>query len=119
MLPSATASATAQAAARPNGLTILKVVAAPNPLRGNGGGSLYVQLQGIADSFDLRIYTRAMVEAYGTLHFSGRGPGWSSLSLPAGFTSQAPTGTYFLVLTGTRNGQSMKAPSAIKLVILR
>jgi expansin (peptidoglycan-binding protein) len=118
--PSATAepSVTAQAAGRPGALAILKVVAAPNPLRGSSG-SLYVDLQGEADSFDLRIYTRAMVEAYGTLHFSGRGPGWSSLSLPAGFTSQAPTGTYFLVLTGTRNGQNVKAPSAIKLVILR
>lgn len=119
-LPTATATRTAQAGgSRPGGLSILKVVAAPNPLRGASGGSLYVDLQGSADSFSLLIYTRAMVEAYGAVQYSGRGPGWSSLSLPAGFTSQAPAGTYFLVLTGARNGQKVKAPAAIKLVILR
>jgi hypothetical protein len=105
-------------AGREEPLAILKVIAGPNPLRGNTLGQLYVHLRGVADSFNLKFYTPALVEAYGTVHYPGRAAGWSALTLPIAFTSQTSSGTYFLVLTGQSNGRTIKAPAIVKLVIL-
>ena len=95
--PSSTASATPA----PAGLSIEKVVPVPNPSRGSGPVVLYVLVKGRADSLSIRLYSLALVEVASAK--AAGGSGWLRASLDL---ASLPGGTYFVVASGQRQGQS-------------
>ncbi len=105
--PSNTPTATAEASPSPTaspaagGLSIEKVVPVPNPARGSGPVVVYVLVKGRADSLNIRLYSQAMVEV-ASIKAPG-GSGWVRASLDL---SSLPGGTFFMVVSGQRGGQS-------------
>jgi hypothetical protein len=84
---------------------ILKVLSVPNP---GVPDSIYVQLDAAVDNIDIKIFTRAMLEAY-KVEAGPAGGGWFRVRLPEDFISHASSGDYFYVVEATRNGAvSMK-----------
>jgi hypothetical protein len=104
-LPSATASATAAL----GGLRLLRVVPVPNPQHGPDVG-LYVQVQGRADSFKVRLYSQALNEV--AAFAASGGSGWVPVR---GHVPGLPAGTYFVVVRGESKGQASTAKAAALL----
>jgi len=105
--PTASPSSTASL----GGLRLLKVVPVPNPQHGPLL-RLYVDVQGRADSFKLRLYSQALTEV-ASFTASG-GSGWVPVQ---GHVPSLPAGTYFVVVQGLSQGRGSTA-KAITLLWL-
>ncbi len=104
---SATASATALAPA--SGLRLLKVLPVPNPQHGPLL-SLYVQVQGRADSIKVRLYSQALNEV--AAFTAAGGSGWVQVQ---GHVPSLPAGTYFVLARGLSGGQASTAKAVTLL----
>jgi len=93
-------------------LRVLKVVPVPNPQKG-GQLSLYVQVQGSADSLEVRLFSVAMVQVADEKAAGGRG--WVQVRAP--LPSLAP-GVYYGLVIAKQGTQSAQSP-IFKVVFLR
>jgi hypothetical protein len=99
-------------------LTILKAEAAPNPVDARQI-NLAVNLSNGADSFELKIYSSALV-CLGSFRALGSNysAGWNQAQFAPGLT--LPSGLYFGRLTAFRSaGAPVIYSDPIKLVVLR
>jgi len=92
-----------------SGLRILKVLPVPNPQHGPDL-QLYVQVQGRADSFKVRLYSPALNEV--ASFTAGGGTGWVPVQ---GHVPGLPAGAYFVVVRGIRGGQAATGKAATLL----
>ena len=85
----------------------------PNP---NPTG-LEINLDGRADSFEVRIYSAAYAMVC-TLQVAGGGPGWVHVGLPADWSRRLPRGTYYFRLVAYKG--SYAGPAKLgRLLLLR
>jgi len=90
-------------------LRLLKVVPVPNPQHGPLL-RLYVDVQGRADSFKVRLYSQALTEV-ASFAASG-GSGWVPVQ---GHVPSLPAGTYFVVVQGLSQGRGSTAKAVTLL----
>ncbi len=112
--PSATASPTSSPSpVRSSGsLQILRALPGPDP----NPQQVWIELSGEADLVTLRIWSAAYVLVASTQ--AGPEPrGWSALALPAGFSSRAANGVYFITVEAERQGQVART-KPLKCLIL-
>jgi plastocyanin/endo-1,4-beta-D-glucanase Y len=112
------ATATPGPSPQDNGNVILEHRPFPNPMRGGLGG-IRVHLLAQVQSLQIDLYTQAMT-AVGSVTIPGpamSGASWVHVGLPAEFMGRS-AGTYFYVVSATRNGSSMRAPQAGRLVLM-
>jgi hypothetical protein len=77
---------------------------------------VWIELSGEADLVTLRIWSAAYVLVASTQ--AGPEPrGWSALALPAGFSSRAANGVYFITVEAERQGQVART-KPLKCLIL-
>jgi hypothetical protein len=93
-------------------LRVVKVVPVPNPQPG-GQLSLYVEVQGSADSLEVRLFSVAMVQVADLKAAGGRG--WVAVRMP--LPSLAPGVYYGLVIA--RQGTQVADSPVFKVVFLR
>jgi len=105
----ATPTPSASAAASLGGLRLLKVLPVPNPQHGPLL-SLYVDVQGRADSIKVRLYSQALNEV-ASFTTTG-GSGWVQVQ---GKVPSLPAGTYFVVVRGASGGQASTAKTVTLL----
>jgi hypothetical protein len=84
-------------------LRIIRVVPVPNPQHGPDL-SLYVQVQGRADSFKVRLYSQALNEV--AAFTASGGSGWVPVR---GHVPGLSVGTYFVVVHAAGGGQGSSA----------
>ena len=91
---------------------VLKVVPVPNPQQGSEL-TLYVQVQGSADSLEVRLFSVAMVQVADLKAPGGRGWVQARMPLPS-----LPTGTYYGIVIARQGSQVADSP-IFKVVHLR
>jgi len=94
-------------------LSILEMVAVPNP----GAREIWVRLDGDCERVRLRIYSPALLRVLqldtGALH-----TGWNTVALPSEWAA-LPAGLYFARATAQRGSEQSLPSHAIRLVLLR
>jgi hypothetical protein len=90
-------------------LRLLKVVPVPNPQHGPLL-RLYVDVQGRADSIQVRLYSQALNEV--ASFTAAGGSGWVPVQ---GRVPSLPAGTYFVVVRGLASGQGSTAKAVTLL----
>jgi hypothetical protein len=88
----------------------------PNPQQGLTLG-MAVELQGYADSLEIRVFTKAMTCVRDISVPGSFGPGWNHFSASLG--SPLPLGIYYTLLKASNGSFTSKEEGPVKLMVVR